>query len=47
LARMEGRIALEAMLDLMPDYEVDGSGLKRVTMSNVAGWATVPVRVIR
>jgi cytochrome P450 len=45
LARMEGRIALEVMLDLMPEYEVDATGLRRVAMANVAGWATVPVNV--
>ncbi|MGV0791851.1 cytochrome P450 [Mycolicibacterium sp. XJ1819] len=45
LARMEGRIALEVMLDLMPEYEVDTAGLRRVAMANVAGWANVPVHV--
>ncbi|QLL08867.1 cytochrome P450 [Mycobacterium vicinigordonae] len=43
LARMESRIALEALLDLIPDYEVDRSGLRRVAMSNVCGWSNVPV----
>ena len=47
LARMEGRIALEVMLDLMPEYTVDGAGLRRVGMANVAGWSNVPVRVLR
>ena len=47
LARMEGRIALEVMLDLMPEYEVDTAGLRRVAMANVAGWSNVPVRVLR
>ncbi|CAA0136684.1 Putative cytochrome P450 123 [Mycolicibacterium vanbaalenii] len=44
LARMESRIALNALLDILPEYEVDRSGLKRVAMSNVAGWSNVPVR---
>jgi cytochrome P450 len=44
LARMESRIALNALLDLLPQYEVDRAGLRRVAMSNVAGWSTVPVR---
>lgn len=44
LARMEGRIALEALLDLIPRYDVDHSGLRRVHMTNVCGWANVPVR---
>lgn len=47
LARMEGRIALEVMLDLMPEYTVDSAGLRRVAMANVAGWSNVPVRVLR
>lgn len=44
LARMESRIALEALLDLLPDYEVDRGGLRRVAMANVCGWSNVPVR---
>ncbi len=47
LARMEGAIALDVMLDLMPDYEVDTAGLRRVSMANVAGWSNVPIRVVR
>ena len=46
LARMESRIALEALLDLIPEYEVDRDGLRRVAMSNVCGWSNVPVRKI-
>jgi cytochrome P450 len=46
LARMESRIALEALLDLIPEYEVDRSGLRRVAMANVCGWSNVPVRKI-
>ena len=46
LARMESRIALEALLDLVPDYEVDRSGLRRVAMANVCGWSNVPVRTV-
>jgi cytochrome P450 len=47
LARMESRIALEALLDLIPDYEVDRTGLRRVTMTNVSGWSNVPVRALK
>jgi cytochrome P450 len=43
LARMEGHIALEALLDLIPRYEVDREGLRRVHMTNVCGWSNVPV----
>jgi cytochrome P450 len=46
LARMEGRIALEALLDLIPRYEVDRAGLRRVHMTNVCGWSNVPVRAL-
>jgi cytochrome P450 len=45
LARMEGRIALELMLDRMPSFEVDRSALTRVNMTNVMGYSSVPVRV--
>lgn len=47
LARMESVIALERMLDVMPRYEVDRDGCRRVNMQNVAGWQNVPVRVSR
>jgi cytochrome P450 len=46
LARMEGRIALNLLLDRMPEYEVDRSSLKRVCMTNVMGYSSVPVRVL-
>ncbi|WP_409435244.1 cytochrome P450 [Mycobacterium sp. SMC-14] len=47
LARMESVIALERLLEFMPRYEVDWSGLQRVHMQNVSGWKNVPVRVLR
>ncbi|OBF89286.1 cytochrome [Mycobacterium sp. 852002-51152_SCH6134967] len=47
LARMESRIAFEALLDLLPEYEVDRDGLRRVAMSNVCGYSNVPVRRTR
>ncbi len=47
LARMEGRIALEVMLDLMPEYQLDPAGLRRVAMANVAGWSNVPIHVVQ
>jgi len=47
LARMESAIALNRLLDVMPSYEVDRAGLRRVNMTNVAGWSHVPVKVIR
>jgi cytochrome P450 len=46
LARLESAIALEKLLELMPRYEVIWDGCKRVSMTNVAGWSNVPVRVL-
>jgi cytochrome P450 len=47
LARMETAIALEHLLDFMPRYEVDFSGLTKVNMQNVAGYKNVPVKVLK
>ena len=47
LARMESAIAIERLLDFIPRYELVEEGLKRVEMSNVAGWSNVPVRALR
>jgi cytochrome P450 len=47
LARMESAIALNRLLDLMPRYEVIHEECKRVSMTNVAGWKHVPVKVIK
>ncbi len=43
LARMEGRIAIDVLLDLIPEFDVDVTGLSRVKMPNVFGWGRVPV----
>jgi cytochrome P450 len=47
LARMESRIAIEEIARRWPKFEVDEAGLRRVQMSNVAGYSHVPVRVAR
>ena len=47
LARMESRIALEELAKRWRRFEVDDAGLRRVHMSNVAGYSHVPVRVTR
>lgn len=47
LARMESRIAIEEMAARWPRYEIDEAGLRRVHMSNVAGYSNVPMRVLR
>jgi cytochrome P450 len=44
LARLEGRIALEEFADRFPSYEIDEAKLRRVHMSNVHGFASVPFR---
>jgi cytochrome P450 len=46
LARMESRIALELLRERMPRFEVDRAGLRRVNMTNVAGFSHVPVTVL-
>lgn len=43
LARLESRIAFEELADRWPSYEVDDAGLRRVQMSNVAGFSNVPI----
>jgi cytochrome P450 len=43
LARLEARIAIGEMVARWPRFEIDEAGLRRVHMSNVAGYANVPV----
>lgn len=45
LARMESRVAFEEIRRRWPNFTVDDAGLRRVTMSNVAGYVNVPVSV--
>jgi cytochrome P450 len=45
LARLESRVAFEEIAARWPSYDVDESGLRRVHMSNVAGYSSVPVTV--
>jgi cytochrome P450 len=46
LARMESRIAVEEIVARWQRLEVDESGLRRVQMSNVAGYSHVPVHAV-
>jgi cytochrome P450 len=46
LARMESRIAIEELARRWPQFTVDEAGLRRVHMSNVAGYSNVPVRAV-
>jgi cytochrome P450 len=45
LARLESRVAFEHLQQHWPRFEVDTDGLRRVTMSNVAGYSHIPVHV--
>ena len=47
LARMESRIAIEELASRWRRLDVDDDGLRRVTMSNVAGYKNVPVAAVR
>jgi cytochrome P450 len=43
LARLESRVSLEELHRRVPEYEIDEAGLERVHMSNVHGFARVPM----
>jgi cytochrome P450 len=45
LARLETRIAFRQLQEHWPRFEVDTDGLRRVTMSNVAGYSHIPIHV--
>jgi cytochrome P450 len=45
LARLEGRLALDEVLNRFPEWEVDWDGAKRAPTSTVRGWETLPVVV--
>jgi cytochrome P450 len=47
LARMESRIAIEELARRWRHFDIDDAGLRRVHMSNVAGYSHVPIRVKR
>ena len=47
LARLESRIAIEEIAARWQRLDVDSAGLRRVTMSNVAGYANLPVAAVR
>ncbi len=44
LARLEGRVGLEEFAERFPAYEVDEEKVRRVHMSNVHGFSSVPFR---
>ena len=43
LARLEGRVGLEAVLRRFPDYEIDAARLERVHSTNVRGFSSIPI----
>ncbi len=45
LARLESRVAIEEIARRWPAFEVNEEGLRRVQMSNVAGYSSVPLTV--
>ncbi len=47
LARLEGRIAMEEVLRLLPDLAVEEDGLERMHSPNVRGYTAVPVTFAR
>ena len=44
LARLEGRVALDEVLQRFPEWEVDYDSAERAHASTVRGWETLPVR---
>jgi cytochrome P450 len=44
LARLESRVSLEELHKRIPEYAIDEAGLERVHMSNVHGFARVPIQ---
>ena len=42
LARLEGRVALEEILNRFPDWEIDQDGARRSPTTTVRGWDTMP-----
>lgn len=43
MARMEGRVAFEEILKMMPNYAVQWDGLERMHSANVRGYTHVPI----
>ena len=45
LARLEGRVALDELLNRWPEWDVDYSGIKLASTSTVRGWEKMPIIV--
>lgn len=46
LARLEGVVALQHLIEFMPKYEVHWSDARRLRAPTVAGWETLPISVV-
>jgi cytochrome P450 len=45
LARLEGRVALDELLNRWPEWDVDHDGMALAPTSTVRGWARMPLIV--
>ena len=45
LARLEGRVALDELLDRFPEWDVDEAGMELSLTSTVRGWESMPIVV--
>jgi cytochrome P450 len=43
LARLEGRVALDELLNRFPEWDVDPTGMKLAPTSTVRGWESMPI----
>jgi cytochrome P450 len=43
LARLEGRVALDEILNRFPEWDVDHAGMKLAPTSTVRGWESMPI----
>ena len=43
LARLEGRVALDELLNRFPEWDVDYGGMRLAPTSTVRGWETLPI----
>jgi cytochrome P450 len=43
LARLEGRVALDELLNRFPEWDVDPEGMRLAPTSTVRGWERMPI----
>jgi cytochrome P450 len=43
LARLEGRVALDELLNRFPEWDVDHAGMRLAPTSTVRGWERLPI----